>query len=274
MQDPNPLVSGQGIAKLREAGLKVEFSRIEYECRDLNRGFIKRMLTGLPWLTLKMASTLDGRIADRHGNSRWISGPEARLFVHQMRNTHDCVLIGGTTAVIDDPELNVREVENGRDPHRAVIDLSLQVSPKARLCQHKDGTESWTAIFSSPEKIRHAHGYPDRVKLVEVAEAPEKGGISILGGALLWLAQNDVQSVLCEGGGRLAASLFEERLVDEIFWIVTPKLFVDQLATPSLAGEQCREVQSIQELDDLTYTQLGRDMLVRGKLRSSETQKP
>lgn len=266
MQDPNPKVSGRGIAKLEEAGIKVEYSTLQDDCRELNRAFVKRMRTGLPWLALKMASTLDGHIADRHGNSRWISGPEARNFVHQLRNTMDCVLIGGTTAVIDNPELNVREIENGRDPHRAVIDPALQVSPKARLCHHKDDSDAWTVIFSSAEKIKGASKYPDRVRLVEAAS---KGGNTVLQTAMRWLAENDVLSVLCEGGGRLSAALLEERLVDEVYWIVAPKLFVDSFAVPALAGEQLVPVSSCLEFSNLTYTQLGRDMLVKGKLKYS-----
>lgn len=264
MQDPNPQVSGNGIAKLQEAGILVELSSLENECRELNRAFVKRMRTGLPWLSLKMASTLDGHIADRNGNSRWISGNESRSYVHQLRNTHDCVLIGGSTAVKDDPELNVRELENGRDPHRAVIDPTLQVSPKARLCLHSADSSSWTVIFSSPEKVKNAAQYPERVKLVE-ATASE--GSTVLQTALRWLAGNGVQSVLCEGGGRLAAALLEERLVDEIYWIIAPKLFVDSSAIPALAGTRFMPVTSCLEFSDLSYSQLGRDMLVRGQLK-------
>lgn len=263
MQDPNPKVFGDGIRKLKEANITVEISELERECRELNRAFVKRITIGLPWLILKMASTLDGRIADRFGKSRWISGSEARAFVHRLRNLNDCVLIGGSTAVSDDPELNVRDIEGGRDPHRAVLDPTLQISPKARLCQHAENSSAWTVIFSNADKIKAAPEYPHAVRLID--PLLPGGKESLLHSALKWLADHDVQSVLCEGGGRLAAACMEEHLVDEVCWILAPKFFTDAFAIPSLAGQLATPVDHCIELQDVCYEQLGRDILVRGK---------
>lgn len=269
MQDPNPRVCGQGTARLRAAGIEVEYSRLEEDCRELNRAFVKRMLTGLPWLSLKMASTLDGRIADYRGNSRWISGSQARCFVHQLRNTTDCVLIGGRTAVIDDPELTVREIENGRNPRRAVVDPDLTVRPDARVCRHKaaepdeNEMESWTAIFARTERVKDAPPFPEKVKLVEIADNAE---CSFLRQSLGWLAGNGVLSVLCEGGGRLAAALLEEHLVDEVFWIIAPMLFVDAQGVPVLSGKQSVEIGNALRLKNFSCEQLGADLLIRGRL--------
>jgi diaminohydroxyphosphoribosylaminopyrimidine deaminase / 5-amino-6-(5-phosphoribosylamino)uracil reductase len=265
MQDPNPQVCGQGIARLRAAGIAVEISSIENECRELNRAFVKRMLSGLPWVSLKLASTLDGRIADRQGRSRWITGAEARHFVHQLRNTYDCVLIGGRTAATDDPELSVRDIADSRDPVRAVVDRHLEVLPQARLCLHKADSKSWTAIFTTGEKIETAPPYPEQVTLVSIGDPG--CGSSFLRQSLSWLAGKGVLSVLCEGGGRLAASLLAEGLVDEIFWFVAPKLFVDSLAVPALAGKQAVEIESCLNIENLSFHQLGSDMLVQGRLK-------
>jgi diaminohydroxyphosphoribosylaminopyrimidine deaminase / 5-amino-6-(5-phosphoribosylamino)uracil reductase len=272
MQDPNPQVCGQGIARLKAAGIEVEFSSLADECRELNRAFSKRMQTGLPWLSLKLASTLDGRIADRHGNSRWISGSEARLYVHQLRNIYDCVLIGGVTAAIDDPQLNVREIAGSRNPVKAVIDPDLKVQPQARLCRQEAGSESWTAIFSSPDRVKTAGTYPDRVRIVEITDG--KDGNSFLQQSLAWLAEHDVQTVLCEGGGRLAAALLEEGLVDEVHWIIAARLFVDSMSVPALSGSQPRPIASCLDLEAVSYLQLGRDMLVTGRPAKPDSKSP
>ena len=268
IEDPNPQVAGTGIKKLRDAGIKVDLSELTNECRELNRAFFKHISSGMPWLTLKMAASLDGRIADRHGKSRWISGPEARHYVQCLRNTYDCVLIGGKTAVLDDPELNVREIQNGRDPHRAVVDPALKLSPQARLCKHKDGSKSWTVIFYDSSLAPQIPEFPESVKLIDLAEHAEPG--RRLEEALRWLGSQGVLSVLCEGGGRMAASLLNARLVDELAWIIAPKVFSDSEAIPALAGTLFVPVDDCLQLLDPTYTQLGSDMLVTGKLRKNQ----
>ncbi len=265
MQDPNPKVCGAGIAKLKNAGIAVETTNLEADCLELNRAFVKRIKTGLPWLALKMASTLDGRIADRYGKSRWISGAESRNFVQHLRNTYDCVMIGGKTAVLDDPELTVRELPSGRNPHRAVIDPSLQISASSRLCNLATNDSSWTVIFSHGEKIESRNEFPEAVKLIDPNSS--KSDKSFIKNALLWLAEQGLNSVLCEGGGRLAAALLDEQLIDEIYWILAPKFFNDSEACPSLNSSIPRNIIDCPELKEISYTQLGKDILVKGKLK-------
>lgn len=264
MQDPNPKVLGEGIKKLQSAGIRVDLSELEKECQYLNRAFIKHIRTGMPWLSLKMASTLDGRIADRFGKSRWISGAEARKFAHQLRNTHDCVLVGASTAVIDDPELNVRDLPDSRNPHRAVLDPSLRIKPNARMCELKDDDRSFTYIFTTAAKIKEAPEFSNRVKLIDLM-AQDSSGSTMLQTALRWLGGNGIQSVLCEGGGRLAASCMEEQLVDEIYWIVAPKLLVDAQAVPVLSGQSSSAIDRCIELSVLSYDKLGKDLLITAK---------
>lgn len=275
MIDPNPKVAGSGIKKITESGIKVHYSELEKECQNLNRAFVKRINTGLPWLTLKMACTLDGRIADRTGKSRWISGAEARAFVHALRNTIDCVLIGGTTANADDPELNVRDLENSRDPHRAIIDPQLQISPGLRLFNSAK-TDLLTAVFydgsraKSSERVRSLSSQvsSSNCKLVDLQTLPNEH--SHLKNAMLWLAQNGIQSVLCEGGGRLAAALLKEKLVDEVCWILAPKFLADSEAKSVLASDTSVLIADAFELVDAEYTQLGRDIMVRGLVAVKE----
>lgn len=275
MVDPNPKVAGSGIKKITESGIKVDYSELEKECQTLNRAFVKRISSGLPWLTLKMACTLDGRIADRAGKSRWISGAEARAFVHTLRNTSDCVLIGGTTASADDPELNVRDLENSRDPHRAIIDPQLQICPDLRLF-HSAKPELLTAVFYDGTKAKNIDRFTSQseppgtsnCKLVDMQTLPKEN--TDLKNVLLWLAQNGIQTVLCEGGGRLAAALLKEKLVDEVCWILAPKFFADSEAKSVLASDSSVLIADAFELVDAEFTQLGRDMLVRGLLARKE----
>lgn len=263
MKDPNPKVAGEGINKLKAAGIRVDPSELKTECEYLNRAFVKHIQTGMPWLSLKMASTLDGRIADRFGKSRWISGAEARAFAHHLRNINDCILVGASTVIIDDPELNVRDIANSRNPHRAVLDPSLRMKPEARMCNLNDD-QSFTYIFSTAARIKDAAKFPAGVSLIDLMNNEFSGG-TMLQTALRWLGAKGINSVLCEGGGKLAASCMEERLVDEIYWIVAPKFFVDAQAIPVLSGQSSNPIESCVNLSEISYKQLGQDLLITGK---------
>ncbi|MEE9613844.1 MAG: bifunctional diaminohydroxyphosphoribosylaminopyrimidine deaminase/5-amino-6-(5-phosphoribosylamino)uracil reductase RibD, partial [Thermodesulfobacteriota bacterium] len=132
MKDPNPGVRGRGIKKLMAAGITVVTGMLESDCRTLNEPYTKHVTTGIPYVILKLAMSLDGRIATGGGESKWITGPEARNYVHKLRNTVDCVMVGSGTAVRDDPRLTVR-FSNGRNPARAVVDTKLVTPPGARI---------------------------------------------------------------------------------------------------------------------------------------------
>lgn len=267
MLDPNPLVAGKGADAIKQAGIHVTVGVLEQECRWLNRAFIQRMTRGRPWVILKMAATLDGRIADRTGASRWITGSEARAYVHALRNKTDCILIGGATAEKDNPLLNVREIENSRDPLKAVVDPELKLKPENRLFSPPQESAFAikgisTYLFSRPEKIQSNKVlFPDYVKLIAAQNSDGKLDLS---NVLSELSKEGVLSVLCEGGGRLAAALLESRLVDEIHWLVAPDLLVDEKSISSLAGTQPRFINNKIQLDKVQYRQLGKDMLVTG----------
>lgn len=264
MQDPNPAVAGGGIRALRDAGIDVVTGVLEKDCRYLNRGFSKWISRRMPWLCLKMASTLDGKIADRDGKSRWISGALARQHVQHLRDIFDCVLVGGTTAIRDNPQLTVKDIPGSRNPLRAIINPELTVSPDARVCLQA-GEDKSTVIFAGAEAIvQRGSSFPTDVLLIPVRNASPSG--LDLKEILCWLGARNVLTVLCEGGGRLAGALLEEDLVDEVKWFISPKLLPDGKAVLATAGIKPVSIEQSLSLQNLSIEQMDEDLLISGTL--------
>jgi diaminohydroxyphosphoribosylaminopyrimidine deaminase/5-amino-6-(5-phosphoribosylamino)uracil reductase len=260
MTDPNPKVGGNGFEKLRAAGIEVVTGVLESEAQWLNRAFVKTIKTGMPWVVLKIAATLDGRIADRKNKSKWITGPEARRYVHELRNRLDCVLVGSNTARIDDPELNVRDLPEFRHPKRAVIDTTLSLAPTARLFDC--GTGGDTIVYCS-EMANSKPGYPTNVHLVSIRNSSSPGSSRLDLQALLEdLRKRGVSSVLCEGGGRLAGSLVDQDLVDEIIWIVSPSILGDVESVAGVCMEKEIALPDMKRYRMLESIRLGDDIAI------------
>jgi diaminohydroxyphosphoribosylaminopyrimidine deaminase/5-amino-6-(5-phosphoribosylamino)uracil reductase len=213
LTDPDPRVSGKGHALLRAAGIAVTEGVLQAEATHLNAGFLKRVTQRLPFVTLKLAASLDGRTATATGESRWITGPEARRKVHAMRLSHDAVMVGSGTALADDPDLTVRDMGAVRQPVRIVLDRLLKHSPDSRLGRTARETPVW---------ILHGPDAPDAARdawkaagatLVETTEA---NGQLDLTAALQTLAQKGLTRILSEGGSTVAAALLKAGLVDEL----------------------------------------------------------
>jgi diaminohydroxyphosphoribosylaminopyrimidine deaminase/5-amino-6-(5-phosphoribosylamino)uracil reductase len=197
---------------LRAAGIAVTEGVLTAQATHLNAGFLKRMTVGLPFVTLKLAASLDGRTATATGESRWITGPEARRKVHAMRLAHDAVMVGSGTALADDPDLTVRDMGAVRQPIRIVFDRLLKHSPQSRLGRTARETPVWLLHGpSAPEATRTAWAATGAT-LIEV---PETGSLD-LKAALQALAQKGLTRILSEGGATLAAALVKAGLVDEL----------------------------------------------------------
>lgn len=213
--DPNPRVAGRGIAMLRDAGIEVTVGVLEAEARRVNAGFLQRITHGRPCVTLKLATTLDGRIAVRTGESRWITGPAARRRVHLMRATHDAVLIGAGTARADDPALDVRGLGlAARRPVRIVTDGALSLLPSGRLARTARAQPLWLLHRPDADTARGAALAGLGAELIPVAGGAD--GILDMRAAMASLGARGLTRVLCEGGGRLAASLLAAGLVDSV----------------------------------------------------------
>lgn len=295
MMDPHDIVAGAGIKTLEAAGLEVVVGVLADECRFLNRAFIKSVTEKLPWTILKMASTLDGKIADRNGKSRWVTGTEARQYVHNLRNKVDCVLVGRKTVELDDPVLSVRDVLRGRDPKRAVVDSHLVTDRDSKIYKSTSGgptflfcredalteNSSRSALGASSSKstgtktqnktqdkpaIQAARAFPSHVTVSAVPEGSDGFGLD-LRVVLSKLHEQGVHSLLCEGGSVLAASLLKANLIDEVHWIVAPKIIGDVQAQASISSTKMVDLDDAFELGSVKHLRLGDDMLIQGFVR-------
>jgi len=221
LEDPDPRVAGRGYARLEAAGLAVTRALLAREAADLNAGFLMRIAAGRPLVTLKIASSLDGRIATHTGASRWITGEAARARGHLLRARHDAVLVGGRTALLDDPELTCRLPGlEARSPVRIAADGHLRLSLTSRLVRSARRTRSWILTLPSADPSRRQAFADCGVVLIEVP-ADEAGNLDI-GAALAALGGRGLTRLLVEGGGRLAAALLRADLVDRLAWFRAP----------------------------------------------------
>lgn len=232
MPDPDPRTDGNGFARLRAAGVAVEVGVRADEAEALNAGFHARLTRRRPWLTLKLATSLDGRIATATGESRWITGPAARARVHLMRAETDAVLIGTGTARTDDPLLDVRLPGlASRSPLRIVLDRTLSLPPDLRLWQTALALPVWVLHAMKADAARKTALIASGARPIAMPVAP--GGTLDLDACLRGLADEGVTRVLCEGGATLASTLLAADLVDEIAWF-TAGLAIGAEGIPAL----------------------------------------
>jgi diaminohydroxyphosphoribosylaminopyrimidine deaminase/5-amino-6-(5-phosphoribosylamino)uracil reductase len=223
LRDPDARVDGRGFARLRQAGILVEEGLMGAEAAALNAGFIRRITRGLPLVTLKLASTLDGRIATSTGESRWITGPAARRAVHALRARHDAVMVGSGTVLADDPDLTCRIA--GMDPMpmlRVIADARLRTPPTARLVREARMQPSWLLTGAGHRPSALAPYIAAGVEVVSIRRA--SGGGLLPRPMLAALAARGVTRVLVEGGAGLAAALLRAGLVDRLVWFHAPGL--------------------------------------------------
>jgi diaminohydroxyphosphoribosylaminopyrimidine deaminase/5-amino-6-(5-phosphoribosylamino)uracil reductase len=220
MKDPNPLVSGRGFRELRRAGVAVYAGLLEDECRALNEAFIKFITRGLPFVILKLAASLDGKIATSSGDSRWISGEESRKIVHRLRNQVDAVLVGSGSVIADDPQLTCR-IAGGRNPWRVILDRRLRISPSAQIFRLHDPEKTLVMIS---RRVAAARVHALEAQGAKVLRLPERNGKIVWSAVLKTLGRQGIQSVMIEGGAATAASALKEKSVDKILFFYAPKI--------------------------------------------------
>ncbi|MYN10482.1 bifunctional diaminohydroxyphosphoribosylaminopyrimidine deaminase/5-amino-6-(5-phosphoribosylamino)uracil reductase RibD ['Massilia aquatica' Lu et al. 2020] len=246
MEDPNPLVAGQGLAKLAAAGIEVSSGLLAEQAYELNIGFFSRMTRGLPWVRMKTAASLDGMTALHNGASQWITGPEARADGHAWRARACAILTGIGTVKADDPQLTVRSVDTPRQPRRIVVDSRLDISPSARVLE---GGGTWVvAAVSHPEKEAAL-----RAVGAEIITLPNPHGKVDLPELMRELGRRQINELHVEAGGKLNGSLIREGCVDELLVYLAPMLLGDaqgMFALPALtelSGRKSLKFHQVQQ---------------------------
>jgi diaminohydroxyphosphoribosylaminopyrimidine deaminase/5-amino-6-(5-phosphoribosylamino)uracil reductase len=262
-RDPNPHVPGGGLERLREAGVEIGVGVLEKETRALIRPWQKFITEGSAYLALKMALSLDGRIASRSGASKWITCPESRTRVQTLRSAHDAVMVGINTVLVDDPRLNVRDIP-GRSPIRIVVDSKLRISSTAQVVI--SAREVPTCVITTLEASRPiADGLEQSgVKVIRVPATAE--GRCDMGAALKELAAREVVSVLCEGGAELAGSLLAVGLPDELHAFVAPILLGPRGRPGAVDWAGPENPADAPRIDAPRWELCGTDAYVRGAL--------
>ena len=255
--DPNPRVRAKGVARLRRQGVAVECGLLEAEGRQLNADFEKYITTGLPFVVLKLAATLDGRIASAHGDSRWVTGEAARRRVHEMRNRLDAVIIGSQTVLADDPELTCR-IRGGRHPLRVVLDGRLRSPRSARVFST---APQRTRLYTMADRSAKARALRRRGVVVCRGGGDRQGSLRR---TLEDLARSGIMSVLIEGGGKVAARALREQLVDRLALFFAPKILGAE-GRPVVGELGIRRMAEAISLREVRVERLGEDLLIEGR---------
>lgn len=258
MTDPNPLVAGCGLKRLAEAGLEVRSGVMEAEALRLNEVFVKYITTKFPFVVMKAAMTLDGKIATRTGQSRWITGPEAREYVHRLRDRYDAIMVGVGTVLADDPSLTTRLPEGGgKDPVRIIVDSNARTPPGAKVIRQASGAPVIIAVTSQApqERVRALQAFGAQVLTIT-----GPGPLVNLLGLLVELGAREITGVLVEGGAGIHGSLLESGVVDKVVWFIAPKFFGSALAPGPVAGGGVAAPDDAYLLRDVAVRRFGADI--------------
>jgi len=265
--DANPLVSGRGKDELEKEGIKVYLGEHEEEAKRVNEAYTKFITTGMPFVTAKFAISLDGKIATRSGDSKWISGDEARKYVHNLRYTSDAIMAGVNTVLVDDPHLTARSC-GGRggtarkQPLRVIVDGKGRTPLTAQLFSEPGKTLLALGKFVTPEE-KAAFAQVG----AELLELPSEGGLVDLGKLLKALGERGITSVLVEGGGILLGSLFDGKLVDKVIAFITPIIIGGKEAKTAVSGKGVDKVVDSLKLRHVSLEKLGEDLMVSGYVK-------
>ncbi|MCE5287514.1 MAG: bifunctional diaminohydroxyphosphoribosylaminopyrimidine deaminase/5-amino-6-(5-phosphoribosylamino)uracil reductase RibD [Pelosinus sp.] len=266
MTDPNPLVAGNGLRRLRDAGIEVVEGVLSKEAAKLNEAFIKWITVKMPFGVLKTAMTLDGKIASYTGHSKWITAPPAREYVHTLRNTYDAILTGIGTVLADDPALTTRLPAGGRNPIRIIVDSKARISLTAQVIQDKLAP---TIIAVTKEAPAEKLGALEALG-IEVLMVPEIRGRVDLQALFKRLAEKNITSILIEAGAKINAACLAANIIDKVYWFIAPKIIGGKSAPSPVGGEGIEEMSQALLLEDFEQHTVGKDILICGYVERRE----
>ncbi|MBW5446695.1 bifunctional diaminohydroxyphosphoribosylaminopyrimidine deaminase/5-amino-6-(5-phosphoribosylamino)uracil reductase RibD [Cohnella sp. CFH 77786] len=258
MTDPNPAVAGRGIQRLRDRGVETAVGVLEGRAKALNEAFVKYIVSGLPFVTLKTAVTLDGRIATKTGHSRWITGPEARQAVHTLRHRHQAIMVGKATVIADDPELTTRLSVPALNPVRILVDSSLDLPETLRVFGGEAPTWILTTERASAESEKRL-----RDKGAEIIRCGDGERVNLVY-AMQELGRREIGSILLEGGGALNGAMLQAGLVDKVMLFYAPKIVGASGAVSAFAFAGPNRMSDALQLRRVSVEHYGDDWCVTG----------
>lgn len=257
--DPNPLVSGKGIKILQDAGIEVEHGLFEDIVTKQNEIFFKYIQTNLPFVSLKYAMTLDGKIATSTNDSKWITNEKSRHFVHELRNQHMAILVGVNTIILDDARLDTRLPYPSRHPIRIVIDPHLRIPPNAYVLRTAKEQPTWIISTKTNQKIIKQGARIIKMKTIHFKKL------------MILLGKEQIDSVLIEGGAFTHAAALESEVVDKVYAFIAPKMIGGKEAPSPISGQGIPLMKDAIVLDNTKTTFFGEDILIEGYIHKGET---
>lgn len=255
--DPNPKVAGNGIKKCKSAGITVITGVLEDECKNLNEIFFKNQIEKKPFISIKTATTSDGKIATKTGSSKWITSKKARNDVQKLRNKYDAILTGSGTVIKDNPSLTCR-AKNGKNPTRIIIDSKLKTPTDAKV-YNDDGTKTYIATLENVHKKK----YSDNVKIIYCPEKDGKVDLEYLTQKLFNLG---IYSIIVEAGGILNGEFIKQKLADKLYQYIAPKIIGDEKAQNFIEGFDISDINTSQLLTTKKITKLTPDILIESNI--------
>ncbi|WP_186578151.1 bifunctional diaminohydroxyphosphoribosylaminopyrimidine deaminase/5-amino-6-(5-phosphoribosylamino)uracil reductase RibD [Aquibacillus kalidii] len=255
--DPNPAVAGKGAERIKQAGIEVEVGLGEARALELNRKFFHFLRKKRPYVTLKAATTLDGKIATSTGDSKWITSEESRLDVHNQRHIHDAILVGINTVMKDNPLLTTRLPQGGKNPIRIILDTHLKIQDEAQVLN--DGLETWIICRSTADVANFQDSHPG-VKVLSLQTTEIEDVLDLLG-------EHNIQSLYVEGGSKILASFLDKQLFNECHWYIAPKILGGSDALSVIGGYSPEWMSQATQLDFISVKQYGRDIKIVARPR-------
>ena len=263
--DPNPITSGKGIQKLKGAGIEVVMGVMETQARRLNAPFFKLMQQGLPYITVKWAMSVDGKIATRTGESKWITSEESRKYVHKIRGQMDGILVGINTVVRDNPLLTCR-IEGGQNPKRIVVDSNAVLPINSRLLSTINEGEIIVAVSKNAQRNRIEKLEQMGCKIVQTEDINDRVDLH----ELFWrLGEMELTNILVEGGSRVITSVIEDRLADRVMVFVAPIIIGGAGAKSPVLGTGINKISEAAEIDEIEIKRFSNDIVIEGTLKYS-----